>query len=70
MRDGRRRLEGGHDEIERLRAQAERCWKLAFLIADQGAAKTLISVAAKYLEQADKLERESEKATFVRPDQA
>ncbi len=67
-KDKRRGIAGGYGEIERLRAQAERCWKLAILIADQAAAKTLIFLAAKYLEQAEKLESESEKASFLNPD--
>ena len=43
-------------QVERLRAQAERCWKLAILVGDPSAAKTLVSLAEKYFEQANSLD--------------
>jgi hypothetical protein len=46
-------------ESERLRAQAERCLRLARSITDQTVAQSLIDLAARSLEEAEHLEREA-----------
>jgi hypothetical protein len=47
-------------EAERLRAQAERCTRLAQDVKDHGTADALMGLAAKSIEQASELERLAE----------